>query len=54
MPPMRSVGSGQQPGDHEIVAFADLISRPLVIAGNGPSANLPRIGASLRMQSFFE
>lgn len=59
MPPMRSVGSGQQPGDHEIVAFADLISRPLVIAGNGPSANLPphrRIPADaviFRMNWFF-
>jgi Alpha-2,3-sialyltransferase (CST-I) len=59
MPTMRSVGSGQQPGDREIAAFADLISRPLVIAGNGPSASLPphrRIPADaviFRMNWFF-
>jgi lipopolysaccharide biosynthesis glycosyltransferase len=41
MPPMRSVGSHQQPGEREIACFAELISRPLVIVGNGPSATLP-------------
>ncbi len=59
MPPMRRVGSGEQPGDRETAAFADLISRPLVIAGNGPSASLPphrRIPADaviFRMNWFF-
>jgi lipopolysaccharide biosynthesis glycosyltransferase len=59
MPPMRRVASGQQPGDREIAAFADVISRPLVIAGNGPSASLPphrRIPADaviFRMNWFF-
>jgi hypothetical protein len=41
MPPKRSVGSRQQPGEREIASFAGLISRPLVIVGNGPSATLP-------------
>ncbi len=41
MPPMRTVALAEQPGDREIASFAPLISRPLVIAGNGPSAALP-------------
>jgi hypothetical protein len=41
MPPMRSVPLAAQPGDVEIAAFADLVQRPLLIVGNGPSATLP-------------
>jgi Glycosyl transferase family 8/Alpha-2,3-sialyltransferase (CST-I) len=41
MPPMRSVPLTAQPGDVEIAAFADLVQRPLLIVGNGPSATLP-------------
>jgi hypothetical protein len=41
MPPMRSVPLSTQPGDVEIAAFADLVQRPLLIVGNGPSATLP-------------
>src|ERR671917_798377 len=41
MPPMRSVPLTAQPGDVEIAGFADLVQRPLLIVGNGPSAALP-------------
>jgi len=41
MPPMRSVPLTAQPGDVEIAAFADLVQRPLLVVGNGPSATLP-------------
>jgi hypothetical protein len=41
MPPMRSVPLTAQPGDVEIAAFSDLVQRPLLIVGNGPSATLP-------------
>lgn len=41
MPSMRSVPLTAQPGDVEIAAFADLVQRPLLIVGNGPSATLP-------------
>ncbi len=41
MPPMRSVPLSAQPGDVEIAGFADLVQRPLLIVGNGPSATLP-------------
>ncbi len=41
MPPMRSVPLTTQPGDVEIAAFADLVQRPLLIVGNGPSSTLP-------------
>ena len=41
MPPMRSVPLTAQPGDVEIAGFADLVQRPLLIVGNGPSATLP-------------
>ena len=59
MPPMRTAALGELPGEREIAAFADLVSRPLVIAGNGPSAALPpqhRIPADpvvFRMNWFF-
>jgi Glycosyl transferase family 8/Alpha-2,3-sialyltransferase (CST-I) len=41
MPPMRTFPLSGQPGDVEIAAFADLVQRPLLIVGNGPSATLP-------------
>lgn len=41
MPAMRSVPLTSQPGDVEIAAFSDLVQRPLVVVGNGPSATLP-------------
>jgi Glycosyl transferase family 8/Alpha-2,3-sialyltransferase (CST-I) len=41
MPPMRSVPLTAQPGDVEVAAFSDLVQRPLLIVGNGPSATLP-------------
>jgi len=59
MPPMRTAALAELPGEREIAAFADLVSRPLVIAGNGPSAALPpqhRIPADpvvFRMNWFF-
>ena len=59
MPPMRTVALAEQPGEREIASFTPLIHRPLVIAGNGPSAALPpqhRIPADpvvFRMNWFF-
>ena len=38
---MRTAALTEQPGDREIASFASLVHRPLVIAGNGPSAALP-------------
>jgi lipopolysaccharide biosynthesis glycosyltransferase len=38
---MRTASLTAQPGDREIASFAPLVHRPLVIAGNGPSAALP-------------
>ena len=59
MPTMRSVPLGREPGDAEIASFADLIDRPLLIVGNGPSSAMPpyhRIPADavvFRMNWFF-
>lgn len=59
MPTMRSVPLGREPGDAEIASFADLIDRPLLIVGNGPSSAMPpyhRIPADVvvfRMNWFF-
>ncbi|MGW8565881.1 glycosyltransferase [Isoptericola sp. NPDC055881] len=59
MPTMRSVPLGREPGDPEIASFADLVDRPLLIVGNGPSSAMPpyrRIPADVvvfRMNWFF-
>ncbi|MBL0885868.1 glycosyltransferase [Myceligenerans indicum] len=59
MPTMRSVPLGREPGEAEIASFADLIDRPLLIVGNGPSSAMPpyhRIPADVvvfRMNWFF-
>ena len=60
MPPMRRVASGQQPGDREIAAFADLTSRPLVIAVRNdhrralpPHRRIPADAVIFRMNWFF-
>ncbi len=59
MPPMRTVALAEHPGEREIASFAPLLHRPLVVAGNGPSAALPpqhRIPADpvvFRMNWFF-
>ncbi|WP_172826058.1 alpha-2,3-sialyltransferase [Friedmanniella luteola] len=38
---MRTASLTEQPGEREIASFAPLVHRPLVIAGNGPSAAVP-------------
>lgn len=59
MPTMRSVPLGREPGDAEIASFADLVHRPLLVVGNGPSSAMPpyhRIPADVvvfRMNWFF-
>lgn len=42
MATMRSVPRGREPGDLEVEAFAELVDRPLLVVGNGPSAAMPR------------
>jgi lipopolysaccharide biosynthesis glycosyltransferase len=41
MPTMRSVPLGREPGAAELASFADLVDRPLLIVGNGPSSAMP-------------